>query len=1109
VCAIGPAYHNGGMPLADERRLVTVLFADLVGFTGRAERTDPEAVRETQRAYFAAVSREVERYGGSVEKYIGDAVMAIFGAPQAHDDDAERALRAALRVRQVVGELAPDLQVRIGVNTGEVVGGPGTGPHADEYTVSGDAVNVAARLQQLAQPNEIYVGSTTRRLSADAFTFAPLPEQALKGRSDAAEAWRLERELPERPRLRGGEARLVGRTRELAAIQAALEEASQGRGLLIALVGEAGIGKSRLALEARQRGESEGFGSVWATSRSYSAAFPYFLVAQLVGQFLQRTDGDAVAEALRRAGVQADDATMERWSAVLEDVLGHASDDQQLADLTPAGRQRILVQALTALLRAASAHQPRLVVVDDLHWADPASLAVLEELLDVVPELRVAILALYRSGWSHGWEGKSSYEQLNLRPLRLEEARRLADQIAPGTHLSAELTERVLERSGGNPFFLEELMRGEGEAGTDARHRLPETVHEMLLARLDALPSAAKQALQLASVIGMEFGEEIASALATDGNGDVGESLRTLQRAELIVARGDDAAARTFAFRHPLIHEVAYRSLLLATRRALHGRIARWLEEHGGEEEVAALARHYRDSDDSAKARVYLPLAGRRAEGLNANREARGWFLDAAEAFTDDPVRRGEMIEAAARQTYLVGEVADAMQLLSRAIELYESAGAEVRALDARRGMGRYHWLQGDPVEAERQIGLAITGLEQLPPSPELAFAYSFRSQILMLRPDYPAAAKWARKAIAVGEATGATGALVHAYNNLGASLTPLGDPSGLDYLRRSLELAIEHGMTDDAGRAYSNISGQGSQIFPFSYEESEAFLQEALDYAQRTIPGGVFDQWIRTGHVEFLLAAARWSEAERAMDEVDWSRAGAYIQGAVAVLRSLLASYRGRYDDALALVAGPAEAAVRIGDQQAYLPALAALGQAQVGSGDAAAVVSALQRAIELRGSSTEGVMSSWFLFEATDAVTSIIRHGADPRHDPAATGGVELLSRFASRIAPDAALPGPSAQMAVRRALVGAAAEQLTQLCGLLGLTLPVLEAEIVFPGRADAADTVEREHRLFDAARIRLWLGEERGDRAMLDAARATFEALGAQPFIARSASTPEPL
>ena len=353
-------------------------------------------------------------------------------------------------------------------------------------------------------------------------------------------------------------------------------------------------------------------------------------------------------------------------------------------------------------------------------------------------------------------------------------------------------------------------------------------------------------------------------------------------------------------FRHPLIHEVAYGSLLLSTRRALHGRIGGWIEEHGGEEQVAELARHYRDSDDPAKAGPYLRLAGERASALNATSESYGWFRDAAEAFADDPMQRAEMIEAAATQLYLLGDIEPATQQQEEAIALYESVGAERAALNARRWLGRFRWLLGDKPESKRQIDLAIDGLERLGPSPELAMAYSFRSQSVMLEPDFDAGEKWARMAIEIGEQTDATAALVHAYNNLGSCLLWRGDLAGADYLRRSRDLAIEHHLPDDVGRAYANLSGQGQRIFPFPYAESEALLVEGVDYSARTIPDGVFDRWIRSGWGEFLLVSGRWAEAEPVIFGIDPDAAEAYLGSEVRALSAQLLAWRGRYEDAV-----------------------------------------------------------------------------------------------------------------------------------------------------------------------------------------------------------------
>ncbi|MGH2392184.1 MAG: ATP-binding protein, partial [Candidatus Limnocylindria bacterium] len=606
---------------AEDRRLVTVLFADLVGFTGRTEATDPESMREIQRAYFDAVSAEVERYGGRVEKYIGDAVMVLFGVPQAHDDDAERALHAALQVRDAVRGLGHDLEIRVGVNTGEVVGGLGSGPSAGDYTVTGDAVNVAARLQQAAAPGEILVGPITGRLAGEAFELESLPAALeMKGKTDTVEALRLVRERPQRLRLRGGHLPLVGRTRELASVEAALAEAEAGRGLLVAIVGEAGIGKSRLALELRRHAEERGFATIWATARSYSDAFPFHLLAQLVEELLARAEGADVGEALVDRGVTADTEILERWAGLFGEIMGEVSDVPALRVLTPTARQHALVQATSKLLSVRAAHEPLLVVLDDLQWTDAASLAILDEVVDTVPELPILAVALYRPGWAHGWAQKSFYEQVNLGALRPDETRALAlellSDLAPG-----EPSEEVLERSGGNPFFLEELLKTEATGGRDLApgRRLPETVHEVVLARIDALPADARQLLQVGSVVGMEFTEPMLSAVAPDA--DLDQELRILQRQDLLVVRSRDPEP-LFAFRHQLIHEVAYRSLLLGRRRELHRRIASWLEANGGDESLAAIASHYRDSDDVEKARTYLPRAADRAASLYAAHEA-------------------------------------------------------------------------------------------------------------------------------------------------------------------------------------------------------------------------------------------------------------------------------------------------------------------------------------------------------------------------------------------------------------------------------------------------------------------------------------------------------
>ena len=501
------------MTISEERRLVTVLFVDMVGFTGRTESSDPEVVRDIQRTYFETVAAEIERYGGTVEKYIGDAVMAIFGAPRAHGDDPERALRAALGIRDAIQERHGELEIRIGVDTGEVVGGAAPGAHAAEYTVTGDAVNVAARLQQAAEPGEIVVGASTRRSAAEAFDFAPMPPLDLKGKAAPVEAWRLVRALPDRPRVRGSETPLVGRRRELAMLEAVLDEAAEGHAILVGLSGEAGIGKSRLALELRGRATAMGFASVWTAAQSYAISFPYQVLAPLVSELLDRRPGMSVGDALRATVGEVPDDTLAGWTAVLADLAGEADphDRSLLADVTPEARKRLVVQALSAVLGARARERPQLVVLDDLHWADTASIEVLDELLALTADLPIAVLALYRPSWANPWSTRSSYQQVNLDRLRDTDARQLVGALAGSRAVDEERTAALLHRSGGNPFFLEELVRD--SAGPDRGGRLPETVHELLQARIDALPPDASATLQVAAVIGTEFGTTMLAAI--------------------------------------------------------------------------------------------------------------------------------------------------------------------------------------------------------------------------------------------------------------------------------------------------------------------------------------------------------------------------------------------------------------------------------------------------------------------------------------------------------------------------------------------------------------------------------------------------------------------
>lgn len=1077
--------HNPRVSITEERRLVTALFVDLVGFTSRSEATDPEEMREIQRAYFEAATAQVERYGGRVEKYIGDAVMALFGAPQAHDDDAARALHAALAIREAVS--AQDLEIRIGVNTGEVVGGAGAGAQANEYTVTGDAVNVAARLQQSAAPGEIYVGAATCRLAADAFEFAPLAPLEVKGKAEPMQAWRLARAAVE-PRLaRGGEAPLVGRSREQRLLEDALNEAAAGRGLIVGLAGEAGIGKSRLAVETRARADALGFGTAWASAPSYSTSFPYHLVGQLVERLeIGRDD-------LTRLAPDAETGAL--WSATLADLAGGASaeDATRLRDASPARRQRLLVQALGAVLVARSLDRPQLLVLDDVHWADASSIAVLDELLTLVPDHAIVVLALYRPGWENPWSGRSAYQQVNLGRLREDDALVLLQAMSPNRTLGETEATELLHRSGGNPFFLEELIRSQPVDGADGARRLPETVHELLLARIDALRLPARTTLQVATVAGTHFSEQLLAAIEPEVEADA--ALAELSRADLIVPTGGTAVDRGFGIRHPLVHEVAYRSMLVARRRELHRRIGAWLEAHGGDEALAEVARHYREGADLERARELLPRAAERAASVHARHEAIEAFLQAAELLDDDPARRAEMLERAAAQCFLLARLDEAIRHIGEARTLYERAGQERRALNARRLLGRYYWLEGRGAPAAAETDAAIAGLERLPQSAELALAYSYRSQLAFLAPEYDLGERLARRAIEVAEAVGSVEALAHALNNLGMCRSGLGDPGGVDDVRRSLALALEHNLVDDAARAYTNLSGQGTAIGFFPLAEAEALYDEMLAFDQRTVPGGgSYEQWHFAGRAEMWIATGRWDDAERLLRWMEpiVANANRYISLDVAAFLSILLSYHGRYEEAAAVIGPHVEVAVEIGDLQAYGPAFVAAAHAQRGQGNAPAAVEAIERGIRIRGETVEQNISTWLLFELTDVTTWLVRDGGVD--SPLVQRALVALESLGGHLSTHSHLGGTPFELQVRRALRDAATAQ--------GRILRGEPPDELAPLLRTAADALRGAHRVFEAARSELWLAEATGDEFARHAARSTFEEFPAPPYLQRA-------
>ncbi|MEA2430231.1 MAG: hypothetical protein QOI19_704, partial [Thermoleophilaceae bacterium] len=601
--------------LPEERRQVTVLFADLSGYTAVSEQMDPERVKALVDAALRRLAEEVERFGGTVDKYIGDNVMALFGAPVAHEDDAERAVRAGLGMQQAMFEVNEQLAqshgvtlaLRVGVNTGEVV----AGAVGDAYTVVGDTVNVAARLEAAAEPGSVTVGERTMRASATAISYRELMPLKLKGKSDPVAAWEAVSVAVATPGRRSGVTRspLVGRTHELGLLESLTERvARERRPHLVTIVGEAGVGKSRLLAEIERRLGESADGPAFRTGRcpAYGSAIVYWPLGEVLREEFGIGDADSAEVAWRKLseGVDArlaDTASSDaaRHAATIARLLGIGSPEAPLAvDDDPQRLRDSFFAAVRAVVEAIADVQPLVITFEDIHWADDGMLDLIEHMAQWVraPLLLLCLtrdeLFERRPDWGSGRRNATS---LGLEPLTAEEAHELVAALSGD--MTGAAVSLIAKRSDGNPLFAEEMVQHLAEDGEEGE--LPDTVQGVLAARLDSLPPFERLLVQHAAVSGRTFWPGSLASVAQEEGADLAAALRSLEDKELVVpsrAAIGIGGEREFAFKHVLIRDVAYGMLPKAVRAHRHFEVARYVEERAGDrtdEVVALLAEHY------------------------------------------------------------------------------------------------------------------------------------------------------------------------------------------------------------------------------------------------------------------------------------------------------------------------------------------------------------------------------------------------------------------------------------------------------------------------------------------------------------------------------------
>jgi class 3 adenylate cyclase/tetratricopeptide (TPR) repeat protein len=981
----------------EERRQVTVLFADLSGYTAFAERMDPEAVKSLVDRALMRLGREVERYGGTVDKFIGDNVMALFGAPVAHEDDAERAVRAGLGMQDSMEEINQDLpsginfDLRVGINTGEVL----AGAVGETYTVMGDTVNVAARLQSAARPGSVTVGERTMRASEGAVRYRTLEPLELKGKAAPVPAWEAVSLTAEQPVGRvapAHESPLVGRREELAVLESLYERVlEEGTPQLVTLIGEAGVGKSRVLREFERRLAEHPSAPSVRTGRClpYGTGIVFWALGEVIRAEASIVDSDSADTAWAKLSAYFAELRGEdregavRQAALIGRLLGVEVPPALVPqEEDPERARESFFAALRSGIESIARRRPFVIAFEDIHWADDGMLEAIEHLAQWVraPLLLVCLardeLLDRRPGWGGG---RRSATQLLLNPLSDSQARELVQALLPS---GREMVPAVAERSGGNPLFAEEMARRIAERGSTEGVQLPDTVQGVLAARLDSLRPFERRLVQQAAVVGRTFWEGSLTSLARAEGQDLRRALGALQQKDILVPTAEARldGERELAFKHVLIRDVAYGMLPKAVRSRKHFEVGTYFEQRAGDrtdEVVALLADHYgraaalgreggvpRDELTTMRRQAvrFLEEAGDAAARLYSNREAAEHYRHARDVALQDGVVDMEedadgMQTVAVRAGEKLGDVSLRLGRVDEAIAVWEECLAwhrgqedleRVADLHRKIGAGLSHKGERKPAIEHYQKGINL--LKDGPPRLELVRLYEEAAWLYLHTGDNMLAIYASEKALRLAERLGETRAASRAHGIFGRVFGRIGDT---EKARQNLERAVELARGSDHGETIIALSALGRQL-----EISEADVtgareayEEALRLAKQMgmLPAQVeLHAWLAT----LAVYSADWESVERSTEA---SAELAEREGLVGklclpyVLRGTLRWREGRLDEATVLFHRALELAEQVGWSELAFQALVGLATALRDQGELDGAVHALDQAIEV----------------------------------------------------------------------------------------------------------------------------------------------------------------
>jgi class 3 adenylate cyclase/tetratricopeptide (TPR) repeat protein len=888
-------------PPQAERRLVSVLFADLVGFTAASEERDAEDTRELLSRYFDTSRRLIELYGGTVEKFIGDAVMAVWGTPTATEDDAERAVRAALDLVAAVSALGdevgvPELKARAGVLTGEAavtIGAEGQG------MVAGDLVNTASRVQSVADPGRVYVGESTRRSTEQTIVYEEAGSYELKGKEGLTPLWKAQRVvsgLRGSLKSQGLEAPFVGRDRELRQIKDLFHASAEERKAhLISVTGIAGIGKSRLAWEFYKYFDGIAETIYWHRGRclSYGEGVTYWALADMVRMRCRIAEDEEPVSAQAKLHATLEEQILDREERdFLEPRLAHLLGlaEHQARD------QQDLFAAWRIFFERLSESYPTVLAFEDMQWADASLLDFVEYLLDWSRNHPIFVVTLARPELQERrptWgAGQRSFTSLYLEPLSSQAMEELLAGLVPG--LPSEVRDRILARAEGIPLYAVETVRmlldrgllvQEGPAyrltGQVDALEVPETLHALIAARLDGLSAEERRLLQDAAVLGKTFTRDALAALA-GADAEIEPLLTALSRKEVLGVQADPRSPEhgQYGFLQDLVRHVAYETLSKRERRARHLAAAEYLRGAFAAEEdevVEVIASHYLaahgaapDAEDAAeirgKAQVMLVRAGERAESLAAAAEARRYFEQAAELM-DDRSLRAELLARAGEMAARAADPDAARRFFEESIDLYEEEGDTHGAARVSTRLARLERFTGRLDEGLARMERAFDVISGDEPDEDLALLAARLALAYWTAGDLARANERAELALDIAEAYGYPEALALALAAKASLAFSRGhSEEALGLVKHELAIALEHDLTERATNAYFILSD--AAFHRDRYADALAYQDEALALVRKV--GDRPGEWsVLAERTYALFMAGRWDEALEVMEDL------------------------------------------------------------------------------------------------------------------------------------------------------------------------------------------------------------------------------------------------